>query len=83
MHQLFVPLIDQTQQQNTNIYIYYILNFAFIHRVYDKKPGPVDMSKLLSFGYAGNGKSTASTDVSSMYGIPLFPTHSYTFKRKI
>lgn len=33
--------------------------------VYDKKPGPVDMSKLLSFGYAGNGKSTASTDVSN------------------
>ncbi|KAK2906138.1 uncharacterized protein C7orf57-like [Channa argus] len=31
--------------------------------VFDKKPAPVDMTKLLSFGYAGDNKSKASPDM--------------------
>ncbi|XP_076018100.1 uncharacterized protein C7orf57 homolog [Genypterus blacodes] len=33
--------------------------------MFDKKAAPVDMSRLLSFGYAGDDTSTANTDVSS------------------
>ncbi|KAM7407538.1 hypothetical protein PAMA_003316 [Pampus argenteus] len=33
--------------------------------VFDKKPAPVDMSKLLSFGYADDNKPTANAFVSS------------------
>ncbi|XP_070771121.1 uncharacterized protein C7orf57-like [Enoplosus armatus] len=33
--------------------------------VFDKRPAPVDMSKLLSFGYAGDDKPIANTDLSS------------------
>ena len=34
-------------------------------RVYDKNPAPVDMSKLLSFGYADENKPIDNTDLSS------------------
>ncbi|XP_029314512.1 uncharacterized protein C7orf57-like [Cottoperca gobio] len=33
--------------------------------VYDKNPAPVDMSKLLSFGYAEDNKPTANTGLSN------------------
>ncbi|XP_058500325.1 uncharacterized protein C7orf57 homolog isoform X1 [Solea solea] len=33
--------------------------------VFDKKPAPVDMSKLLSFGYADDDKPTADNDASN------------------
>ncbi|GAA6224149.1 uncharacterized protein C7orf57-like [Lates japonicus] len=33
--------------------------------VFDKKPAPVDMSKLLSFGYAEDNKPTVNTNVSN------------------
>ncbi|XP_074515531.1 uncharacterized protein C7orf57-like, partial [Sebastes fasciatus] len=33
--------------------------------VFDKNPAPVDMSKLLSFGYAEDNKPTANTDLSN------------------
>lgn len=45
-----------------------VLSFNFncdVLRVFDKKPAPVDMSKLLSFGYAEDDKQTGNTDVSS------------------
>lgn len=38
----------------------------YFHRVFDqKKAAPVDMSKLLSFGYADDDKPVANTDLSS------------------
>ncbi|XP_042350680.1 uncharacterized protein C7orf57 homolog [Plectropomus leopardus] len=33
--------------------------------VFDKNPAPVNMSKLLSFGYADDNKPTANTDLSN------------------
>ena len=34
------------------------------YRMYDKNPAPVDMSKLLSFGYAEDKKPATNTDLS-------------------
>ncbi|TKS67275.1 hypothetical protein D9C73_001402 [Collichthys lucidus] len=43
----------------------YLQTSKFRRVVHDKKPAPVDMSKLLSFGYADGDKPIASTDLSS------------------
>lgn len=37
----------------------------YFHRIFDQKMAPVEMSKLLSFGYAENDKPIANTDLSS------------------
>ncbi|KAM3608208.1 uncharacterized protein V6R79_021067 [Siganus canaliculatus] len=39
----------------------YYLTTKFRRIVFDKKPAPVNMSKLLSFGYADDDKTTANT----------------------
>ncbi|XP_070694745.1 uncharacterized protein C7orf57 homolog [Pempheris klunzingeri] len=42
----------------------YHVTSKFKRIIFDKKPAPVDMSKLLSFGYAGDSKQIANTDLS-------------------
>lgn len=41
------------------------LNTVFFLRLHDKNPAPVNMSKLLSFGYAEDDKPAANIDLSS------------------
>uniref|UniRef100_A0A8C4DXF4 Uncharacterized protein n=1 Tax=Dicentrarchus labrax TaxID=13489 RepID=A0A8C4DXF4_DICLA len=43
----------------------YYQTSKFKRIVYDKKPAPVDMSKLLSFGYAEDDKPIANHDLSN------------------
>ncbi|XP_019945528.1 uncharacterized protein C7orf57 homolog isoform X2 [Paralichthys olivaceus] len=53
-----------SQMEKIQSPIQYLETSKFRKRVFDKRPAPVDMSKLLSFGYADDDKPTVTTDVS-------------------
>ena len=51
---------------------------VYCSRAFDKKPNPVSMSKLLSFGYVEEEKATPERKLSSEYfrwGSPLSIVH--------
>ncbi|XP_071328689.1 uncharacterized protein C7orf57 homolog [Trachinotus anak] len=57
--------VDSSQMEKLQSLNQYYETSKFKRIVFAKKPAPVDMSKLLSFGYAEDGKPIANTDVSN------------------
>ncbi|XP_022596832.1 uncharacterized protein C7orf57-like isoform X1 [Seriola dumerili] len=57
--------IDCSQMEKLQSPDQYHATSKFKRIIFDKKPAPVDMSKLLSFGYAEDNKPIANTDVSN------------------
>ncbi|KAF7665225.1 hypothetical protein LDENG_00149040 [Lucifuga dentata] len=54
-----------SQMENSLLSNQYHQTSKFRRIMFDKRPAPVNMSKLLSFGYVEDEKPTASTDVSN------------------
>ncbi|XP_041807006.1 uncharacterized protein C7orf57 homolog [Chelmon rostratus] len=57
--------VHYSQMENVQSPSQYHQTSKFKRIVFDKKPAPVDMTKLLSFGYAEDDKPKANTDLSS------------------
>ncbi|XP_059199124.1 uncharacterized protein C7orf57-like isoform X2 [Centropristis striata] len=57
--------VHETQIEKWQSPSQYHVASKFKRIVYDKNPPPVSMSKLLSFGYAGDNKPTANADLSN------------------
>ncbi|KAI3356183.1 hypothetical protein L3Q82_017442, partial [Scortum barcoo] len=73
--------VHESQMEKSSNQYYQTSKFKRI--VFDKKPAPVDMSKLLSFGYAGDNKPIAKADVSSNFFLLLFKSTVFVLENAI